>query len=594
MLGCLMVCSNRRNIAGFAGRARWMVALGSVAVAATSSFAEVQPPNAGMLLQSVPVTKHQESQLDLIEQKLQGIKAMTDVEGLKLEVKSIRISGLTVISPDELQPAVSKFIGPDKNFQDLLDAAGAIRRELAQRGYFLADAIIPQQKIENGIVEIFVIEGRLGKVRVEYDDNVMINHTLINEYVSELETGSVITARAVERALFLISDLRGIHARSVFEPGEKVGTADLVIKVSQAKSFDGNVDFDMNGSEYTGYLRGGGGVDGNNLLGQGDLLSVRSSKSLDTGGMGYMRTSYLTPFGPWGSKIGASYSVLHYRLGTVYFDPAKASGKAAVSSIVGVHPFIRSRNVNFMVMYQFDDRRLHDIQETPGLLTDKALRVNSVILSGDLRDPLFGGGINVGNLAFTSGRVNFFNAGARAIDSDPSAGRHTQGDYSKANLTYSRLQQLTKTTGIYVSFSEQWASKNLDMSEKFSLGGPNAVRAYPQGEASGDEGYVGAIEMRYGVSKTNWIMNNWMTDWMQGSMAFTAFYDYGRSRLNKIPNVYDVANVANISGVGAGLNWEDPNNWTMRTTAAWRLNQKPQSETIDRKPRVYFQLSKYF
>jgi len=38
---------------------------------------------------------------------------------------------------------------------------------------------------------------------------------------------------------------------------------------------------------------------------------------------------------------------------------------------------------------------------------------------------------------------------------------------------------------VYGRVSAQWASKNLDSSQKFGLGGPNGVRAYPSGEGYG-------------------------------------------------------------------------------------------------------------
>lgn len=602
MLG-LIVCSSRRHVAGVAGLARCVVAITSI-FAATVSFAQVQAPDpraqkaAGSLPQSVPVTKpvEQSQSIELIEQKLQGAKAMTDVEGLMIEVKDIRITGLTVISPNILMPAVRQFIGPDKKFQDLLDAAGAIKRELARRGYFLADAVIPQQKIENGIVEILVVEGRLGKVNIEYDEDVKINRDLVAAYLSKLETDSVITARAVERALFLISDLRGITARSVFGPGEKIGTADLLVKISKAKGIDGSLDIDANGSQYTGVYRGGGSVYLNNPFGQGDMLSAIYSKSLDagikslniggkaldTGDMDYTRISYLTPLGQWGSKVGASYSTLHYQLGTPFFDPAKASGNATVSSLIGIQPFIRSRNANLMVMYQYDYRTFHDVQQTSGYLEDKIVAPYSVALSGDLRDSLLGGGINIGNFALTHGRLNIQQPDRRDADFG-AAGRHTQGGYGKANFTYSRLQQLPKTTGIYFSFSEQWANKNLDTSEKISLGGPNGVRAYPQGEGAGDEGYIGTIELRYGMPKS---------ENLPGDRALVAFYDYAWSKWNKNPTVNDTVNTESIRGFGVGLNWEVQNGWAMRTSAAWRITKNALSETIDPQPRIYFQFNK--
>ena len=50
---------------------------------------------------------------------------------------------------------------------------------------------------------------------------------------------------------------------------------------------------------------------------------------------------------------------------------------------------------------------------------------------------------------------------------------------------------------LHVNFHSQLASKDLDGSEQFVLGGANGVRAYPQGEASGDSGYQATAELRY-------------------------------------------------------------------------------------------------
>ena len=60
-----------------------------------------------------------------------------------------------------------------------------------------------------------------------------------------------------------------------------------------------------------------------------------------------------------------------------------------------------------------------------------------------------------------------------------------------------RQQSLGERLSVYLSLSAQRAGKNLDSSEKFVLGGVNGVRAYPQGEASGDSGYVATVEARY-------------------------------------------------------------------------------------------------
>lgn len=583
MSSCLMNIFNIRLVSVFKYLAIRIIAV--LAFAATASVAQAQ--DAGTLLKSMPAeTPKLETDVS-IEQRLQGTKAITDVEGMKLEIKEIKITGLTVVSPEEIKPVISQFIGPDKNFQDLLDAAGAIKRELANRGFFLTDAIIPPQKIVGGVVEILVIEGRLGKVKVEYADDVEIYRNLIDAYVAELNAGDVVSARSVERALFLISDLNGLNTKSVFQPGEKMGTADLIIKVSKAKTFTGSLDLDANGSIYTGVMRAGGVVNANNLAGLGDMLTVRHLRSIEGGGLSFSRASYIAAVGPWGSKIGASYSDLKYKLGTPVFEPIKASGGATVSSLIGLHPLIRSRNVNLMTMYQYDERNFRDFKEAANDLDEKRTQVHSVVLSGDLRDTLLGGGINVGNVALTHGTLSLLQANKKAADL---GGHNTQGAYDKTNFTYARLQSVSESTAAYFSYSAQFTRKNLDGSEKISLGGPNAVRAYPQGEGSGDEGHVGTIEMRYAVPKNEKLV---------GNMGLSMFYDWAASKINKSPTAAELAtplffNTYDIAGVGVGLNWDVPDNWQLRATTAWRTTKKSVGEHVDRTPRAFIQFNKRF
>jgi len=577
------------------GLTRLSFAMASI-FATSVSFSQALPPSSGSLLQTIPAPKpvQQSQSIDLLDERLQNTKAMTDVEGMKIEIKSFKITGLTVISPDQLVPVVNKFVGPNKKFQDLLDASAAIRRELARRGYFLADAVIPKQKIENGVVEILVVEGRIGKVRVQFDKDVVINQSLVMSYLSTLQTGAVITAKDVERALFLISDLRGISARSVFVPGEKIGSADLVVRVSKTKGYDGSLDFDTNGSQYTGLFRGGVTYNINNPFHRGDLISVNYLKSLDgglhalsiggdlvnTGDQDYRRITYLTPIGELGSKLGISYSQLHYQLGTPTFDPVAASGDATVASFMAVQPIVRSRNANFMITYQYDDRKFHDAQMAYGYVADKETKVYSLAYSGDLRDSAFGGGINVGNFVVTSGGLDIKQPDIRL--SDHTSGLNSQGSYKKVNFTYSRLQQLNRSSALYYSYTQQAASKNMDSSEKISLGGPGGVRAYPQGEGSGDEGYVSTVELRYSLPKS---------DTLAGDRTFVVFYDFAWSRNNKDSSSQNPSVDTSLKGIGAGLNW-DTQGWSMKSSLAWRQTQPATSESYSPSPRVYFQLSK--
>src|SRR4029077_11503587 len=87
-------------------------------------------------------------------------------------------------------------------------------------------------------------------------------------------------------------------------------------------------------------------------------------------------------------------------------------------------------------------------------------------------------------------------ATAEIADQAPT-GRHTQGNFNKFNYDVRRQQRLTDDASLLFSASGQLASGNLASAEKMSLGGPNGVRAYPVGEATGDSGIVTQTELRY-------------------------------------------------------------------------------------------------
>lgn len=546
-------------------------------------------PGPGEILQTVPPATVRPDAGPAIDDRFSRGRAISDVEGMRLEIKGFRIVGLTVASEAEVKDVLAPFIGPDKRFQDLLDASAALKRELAGRGYFLADVIVPEQKIADGIIELRVLEGRLGKVRLEVDPGVNISRSLLESYLGSLEEGGLIQTSDVERALFQIHDLRGIVATSSFAPGTTSGAADLTIKVSPGKAIDGNLDFDANGSIYTGLHRTSAGVDGNSLFGFGEFISVRASNAID-GNLRFARASVLVPVGPWGSKIGAAISDLNFRLGTSQFAALKLNGSAYVTSLTAIHPFIRSRNTNLLLIAQSDKREFYDISLASGDENRKKTDVNSLALSGDFRDRLGGGGINVFNIAYTLGELKFGIPTKEAAD-QAAGGRKTKGLFGKTNLTVTRLQAVADRLALYASYTQQFTNKNLDPSEKFSLGGPNAVRAYPQGEGAGDEGYFGTAELRYRLP---------LEDDLPGSMVLTGFYDFGRSTLIKRPTTADLTSVPptalmrRIAGPGFGVNWEVPNDWYLRATLAFRDTTRATADHLLRYPRFYFQFSKFF
>jgi hemolysin activation/secretion protein len=158
-------------------------------------------------------------------------------------------------------------------------------------------------------------------------------------------------------------------------------------------------------------------------------------------------------------------------------------------------------------------------------------------------------------LSVVSGHLSINSASALAIDA---ASAQTHGSYSRLSYSLSRLQRIGASQQLWLLVTGQNASKNLDSSEKFSLGGANGVRAYPLGEASGDEGYRATLELRHQVLPL-----------VQASV----FYDIGSVSINKTPFGPTANNRRTLSAVGVGLN-ASIRRVQLKASLAWRASSE--------------------
>lgn len=485
-------------------------------------------------------------------------------------VKRIRISGNTLFDSAMLHELVADGEGKKLDLRGLDQLAARITDYYRSHGYPLARAIIPAQTIKDGVLTMQVIEARYGKIRV--DNQSRVNDLLLDDTLSPLQSGQVIGQQNMDHALLLLSDIPGTAINATLKPGATVGTSDLDVQASSKGALAANIFADNYGNRYTGKTRAGATVDFLNPLHHGDVLgaSVMASGS----GLDYGRISYESLLNGRGTRLGASYSAVHYVLGDT-LAALRAHGNANVGSLWARQPFIRSRNLNLYGQLQYDQKKLRDRVDASGIRTDRHLDNWVLSLNGDLRDTLLSGGINTWSLGLTSGRVGYDDATAAAADA---ATAQTQGSYSKWNANFARHQAINADNELYLALAGQWSSKNLDSAEKMSVGGPYTVRAYDMGAASGDTGYVGNLELRHKLGE----------QW-QGSL----FADSAHVTVNRNPWATG-ANSATLNGAGIGVNWSGPAEWHASAYFATRLGSVPTLVANSSSSRAWVEVGKQF
>lgn len=471
-------------------------------------------------------------------------------DGTRIAVKSVRITGNEEIPERELRPFVDGLAGGEHTLAQIDAAARRITAYYRARGFAVARAYVPAQDVTDGVLTIGVIEGRVSGYSVRNQSR--LDDDRVRAYLGGVRPGDVVRSDRIDRGLLLLQDTPGVGgSRATLQPGAATGTSELLVEVDPARPYTATASADNHGSRYTGEYRVSGSLSVASPSGIGDQFTVGALTSGK--GLSFLRLAYQLPVGAQGWRVGAAVSATRYRLARE-FEALDAHGDARSTSVFATYPFVRTQAASLGGVVSLESRRLEDEVDATATSTQRRLDVASVGLAGSLKDEAGGGGISAFDVTLVSGRLSIDSPAARLIDS---LSARTEGGFTRLAYGASRLQRLTDASMLWLSFTGQQAGKNLDSSEKFSLGGANAVRAYPQGEASGDEGLRGTLELRHMLG-TN----------VQG----TLFYDWGKVRFNQEPFGAPAANSRSLAGVGVGLNADFRNGLQVRGALAWRTH----------------------
>jgi len=492
-----------------------------------------------------------------------------DASAERFTVAGFHIEGAVAFSPDVLAGLLDDLIGPQRSLATLDQATERITRFYREHGYLLARAYLPSQQLEQGQVRLLVLEGRLGEIRLNNQSHM--DSAALRQRLDRIGLGLPLAGTRLERELMLINDLPGVAVRSALTPGGSVGSTDLEVQVADEQRVEGEVSLDNHGNRYTGAAHANAALALNNPLGIGDQLQFNAISS--GSGFNYGRLAYQLPLGAAGATLNLSYAAMAYRVGAD-FSRLDAAGSARLGTATLAYPLVRSRRLNVGVQLRLESKRFHDRIGLIDSRRDKRIDAATTSLTVEASDGWLGGGQSRALLGVTLGRLHL----PAADLADDQAGHRTDGRFAQGSLQATRLQALGSQWEGLLQLSAQYAAGNLDSAQKFSMGGPYAVRAYPAGEAPADDALMLNLELRRSLP----------AQWQ----AF-AFVDAARARLNHNPLASDGANLRNLSGVGLGARWSPPQGYRLQATVAWRTGTAATAEP-DKLPRFWLQLGKRF
>lgn len=479
-----------------------------------------------------------------------------DMGAVQVKVKGFRLTGASLIPEAELQAVLTPWVGREVSFTELQQAVNAITEEYRRRGWF-ARPQLPAQDVSDGIITINIIEGKLGEVRIDDGGKKLRieREVITGTMTARQKPGDSLNLEYLDRSTNILNDTPGVAVATILAPGQKAGESDAIVRVQDKAMLAGTVQIDNQGARSTGEnkLSVNGMFD--NPLGIGDQVSINGNTS---DGSDYLKFGYSLPVGRDGLRVGASTSAMRYKL-IGELASLNAKGEAQTFGVNGSYPLLRSGTRNIALTIALDRKNYYN-EANQIATSEKQLDTALFALNGDLLDGLSSGGMTLWGISLAAGDVDLSaNATNQTADS---SGPRTAGSYQKLGWNLARLQRFSDKTTLWTSINGQFAGKNLDSAEKFSLGGPSGVRAYPLIEGSGDDGWLATLEVRHKLLD---------------ELQISAFYDQGtiRQSHNTDYTGTPTINDATLKGVGIGVNWSQPGNFALYAILARRIGDNP-------------------
>jgi hemolysin activation/secretion protein len=490
-------------------------------------------------------------------------------------VKGFLFKGNTVFGKEQLESITEPYIGQALELPLLESAAQAVTDYYRKKGYTLALAYVPQQDVTFGVVELAVLEGRIGDVTVS--GNKYYSSSFIKGHFAQAMEENVARNNSLERGLLLLNEYPGLKTSATLEPGKSAGATDVHVTVQDKRPLHFMLDMNNYGFNNISRYRFGAGVEVGNVLMDGGTLTLNGIMGNHPNQLLFGMANYSMPIGVHGTKLVIGGSDGKFDVGAE-LEALQIRGTITTGDIAVTHPFIKSRFQNLLGEVGFSAKH------------NKLTLLGNVIGDDDIRALKLG--VNWDRLDL-SGRWYASVYGFQGLGqflggmSDNSAQSTRQGAddrFTKATLAAGRIQSLGHDVLLVVKGSGQITTGPVVVIEQMLLGGPDSVRGYQLGERFVDEGYTLSAETRIPFFPS--LMPTALKE-TQGAI----FIDYGAGHLrNASPGEQ---RSTSMTGTGVGLQTQLP--WyssSVRLDLGFPIGPKPIGGTIDgdRSPTFYFQV----
>ncbi len=419
----------------------------------------------------------------------------------------------------ELEAISARYVGRRVDLAGIGQIVQAVNDLYAEKGQITASAVLPPQKLDDGVLRVQLVEGRAGAVSIK--GGVQTWPWYVRSQVPLID-GEVIDAPALNRAVSIFNRINDLQLRAQLGAGASFGLTDVELALTEPARNTVQFSYDNQGVLSTGRYQGTLFLRHHNLLGIDDRIVFYGSRArgsiLGSG-------SYTLPVTPWGTRLGASFTRSAYRIVTGAIRELRPEGISESVSLTLSQP----------------------VFATDAIL----LQATGALGTGQGRSKQL-------DIATVESRYTRVQAGLSLNVTLPGLSHASTANWSEVShedRLAERKRSLTILTGttssvwritedLYGTAVGAWqytGEAQLPGDQIFQIGGPTTVRGYPIGAAFGNSGF-------YGQAELHWLL----PDPLKQLEAFV-FLDHGITYPNSTDSM-------RATSVGAGLIWR-PVDW---------------------------------
>ena len=463
-------------------------------------------------------------------------------------VERFEVVGSTVFSAEELALATAEFTKRPISLTEVYQARSKITELYVKNGYITSGAYIPPQTIQSGVLKIQVVEGKLEDIQVT--GTRRLNPNYVRSRLAIATSPPLNRQRLLEALQLLQLNPLIQNVTAELSAGSRTGTSLLEVKISEAKTFSGQIVLDNGRSPSVGSFRRGLRLNEANLLGLGDGLSVGYT---NTDGSNSFDASYTLPLNPRNGTLTFNYGTTSSNVIEPPFDFLDIESASRYYELTFRQPIIQTPTQEFTLGLTAS-RRESDISSllqregvpaselSPGADDEGRTRVSALRFfqewtSRNSREVIalrsqFSLGIDVLNATVNQ-------------DAPDSRFFAWQGQAQWARL-------LAPATLLLLRLNTQLASTTLLPIEQFGLGGQDSIRGYRQDYLLTDNGTFVSAEVQVPILRFPQI---------NSTLQVIPFVDFG---VGWNTSAKDNPDRNTLAAVGLGLRWAQGDRFTVR------------------------------